>query len=385
MACTTPDAESYYHHGKEMRESGDPVTVMKAFIAATRVRSKEYGYQGRSFSNMATMCRMGERHDIAYALYEQSAFCFALAGDTTAYAFALNNMAWELAVQGDKPSALVLVDSAVRICPSEPVIAKTLESRVAACLYAEEYDSVLILTAGKSDELYFDIVRSQAFTFLRHNDSALYYARRILERTDNPRYLDDVYYILTYCDSTAEVDEVRRIAAQRTDIRRELERNDPAWMEAMLMAERSLSAPQPLSRKTIWMLVFLCLLTAGGVVLFFLLYRRRRIHSLDYQCSALRKSKRLRDELCWNDYPQFTAVCDQRLSGIVSKLKKRGLSEREIRICVLVLIGFSYAEMAQILFRAESGIGKDKYLIAKHLGVSVKELRDTIRTIACEK
>ena len=60
----------------------------------------------------------------------------------------------------------------------------------------------------------------------------------------------------------------------------------------------------------------------------------------------------------------------------------KGLSEREIRICVLVLIGFSYAEIAQILFRAESGIGKDKYTIAKHLGVSVKQLRETLLSIA---
>ena len=40
------------------------------------------------------------------------------------------------------------------------------------------------------------------------------------------------------------------------------------------------------------------------------------------------------------------------------------------------------AEMAQILFRAENGIGKDKYLIAKRLGVSAKQLQETLRSIA---
>jgi DNA-binding CsgD family transcriptional regulator len=109
---------------------------------------------------------------------------------------------------------------------------------------------------------------------------------------------------------------------------------------------------------------------------------RARTSTLEAQCRALRKSASLRDELHWNDYPQFSAICNARLSGIVGKLEQKGLTEREIRICVLVLIGFSYAEIAQILFRAESGIGKDKYTIAKHLGVSVKQLRETLLSIA---
>jgi DNA-binding CsgD family transcriptional regulator len=61
------------------------------------------------------------------------------------------------------------------------------------------------------------------------------------------------------------------------------------------------------------------------------------------------------------------------------------LAEREVRICVLVMIGLSYAEIAEILYRAESGIGKDKYTIAKRLGVRVKDLQNTLRAIAGDK
>jgi DNA-binding CsgD family transcriptional regulator len=66
-----------------------------------------------------------------------------------------------------------------------------------------------------------------------------------------------------------------------------------------------------------------------------------------------------------------------------SKLQERGFSEREVRIATLVLFGFTYAQMADILNRAENGIGKDKYLIAKKLGVSVKDLQTTLCEIAC--
>ena len=58
--------------------------------------------------------------------------------------------------------------------------------------------------------------------------------------------------------------------------------------------------------------------------------------------------------------------------------------EREVRICMLVLIGLSYAEMADTLNRAQNGIGKDKYVIAKKLGVTVKDLQNALLHIACQ-
>lgn len=381
MACSSPTAESYYRQGRELREADEPVAAMNAFIAATRVRSREYNFKARSWSNMATMCRMGERHDLAYLGYEQSAAQFARANDTLAYAYALNNMAWEQAVQGNKSAATHLIDSALAVCADTAVQHKVLESRAAACLYAAEFDSVLLYTQHAPLSAYFAILRAQAYTFLGNSDSALYYAKVVLSQTDNPRYLDDVYYILTYCDSTAQADEVRALAATRTDVQRSLERNDARWIEAMLLAENTLTSSEQPVPWWKWLLLSILIILLLAVAAFILL-RRRPADSLEQQCHALRKSTNLREELQWNDYTLFRAVCDERLSSIVTKLEQRGLSEREIRICVLVLIGLSYAQMADILFRAESGIGKDKYLIAKHLGVSVKELQRTLLTIA---
>lgn len=382
MACSSPTAESYYRQGRELREADEPVAAMKSFMAATRVHSREYNFKARSWSNMATMCRMGERHDLAYALYEKSLEQFALAKDTLAQAYALNNMAWEQAVQGNKPAATSLINVALQLCADSAVQYKVTESRAASCLYAGEYDSVLFYTHQTMPSVYFDILQAQAYTFLGNNDSALYYAKRVVTQTDNPRYLDDVYYILTYCDSTTQADEVRALAATRTDILMDLERNRADWIEAMWLAEKALQ-PNARTWKPLLVIPVMVLFVLLAVLAFFV-YRRRKAKSLEQQCLALRKSANLREELHWNNYPQFSVVCNERLSSIVTKLEKRGLSEREIRICVLVLIGLSYAQMAEVLIRAENGIGKDKYLIAKHLGVSVKDLQETLIHIANE-
>lgn len=385
MACTAATAEFYYRQGRQYREAGEPVAAMNAFIAATRVHSHEYSFKGRSFSNMATMCRIGERHELAYALYEQSFYQFELAQDSLAQAYALNNMAWEQAVLAHKQEAMRLVEEALSVCSDTAVQNKVLESQAAACLYAEEYDSVLYYARQSPSSVYMNMLLAQAYTFMGNNDSALFYAKQVVMQTSNPRYLDDVYYILTFCDSTAQADEVRALAATRTDIQRDLERNNPEWIEAMLLAENALKAPNPTSPKILVLLVAVLLVLLAIVSFIFIWLHKRKVDSLEQQCRILRHCTDLRKELNWTNYQQFSLICNQRLSGIVDKLERRGLSEREIRICVLVLIGLSYAQMAEVLIRAENGIGKDKYLVAKHLGVSVKDLQDTLRHIAREK
>lgn len=387
VSCSGPSAEDYYTQGRSLRESGEPVAAMEAFIAATRVRSSEYSYKGRSYSNMATMCRMGERHDLAYALYERSAEQFLSGHDTMAYAYALNNMAWEQAVTGEKALASALADEALAACADERVADKIQETRAAACLYAEEYDSVLYYAQGvPAGTVYFDILRAQAFTFMENYDSALWYAERVVEETTNPRYLDDAYYILTQCDSTAASDAIRTLAARRADIQRSLERNNPDWTAAMLLAEESLRpSKSPMKRAVFALLACLFAIVLCGVLWIIMQLRRQRKQDLEQYCKVLRQSRDLRYELQLDDYAQFCAICNTHLSGIADKLEKRGLSEREIRICVLVLIGLSYAEIAEVLYRAESGIGKDKYVIAKRLGVSVRDLQTTLRHIAHEK
>lgn len=393
VACSNKNAESYYHEGRALREQNRPIAAMEAFIASTRTCSRDYAIKGRSYSNMATMCRMGEQHALAYSLYEQSALLFSQAHDTLAYAYALNNMAWEKAVQGNKYEAYILADSSEKVCPAIPIKTKTIETRAAACLYACEYDSVLYYISNlpilSDTSTYLDILCAQAYTFLEVCDSALYYSRLVLNKTDNPRYLDDVYYIFTHCDSTAAAEEIRNWASTRSDIQRTLECNNPEWAQAMNMAELSIQPKSPL-KPAIFVIAGAALFLAVLYLIYVLIYRKKacslvnanKKEELERQCRALRHSKVLKEELQWDDYSQFSKICNTRLSGIVDKLQQCGMNEREIRLCILFLIGLPYAEIAKTLYRAESGIGKDKYLVSKRLGVTVKSLQTTLFEIA---
>ena len=357
-----------YEQGKALREAGDPVGAMQSFTKAEENAQKDHHLKGRIYSNMANMCRQAERHEMAYSVYAQSTEQFALAKDSLAVAYALNNMAWEQAVMGHKDSAILLIDSAVTQYPSDVVLRKVVESRAAACLYAAEYDSAISYARSIADTLYSEMLLAQAFAYSEQYDSALVYAARVAEKTTNPRYLDDVYYILAHCDSTAGRAEVVALAEKRTDVQRELADYKSGMAQAVLILQES-QTKRPFYP---WCMILTIFLSTG--VFIGLLYKWIQIHKkrkIKRIAVRLQQSKDPKKEIPWD-------LCD-----LPSKLHDRGLSERETRIAILVLLGFSYAQMADILNRAENGIGKDKYLIAKKLGVSIKDLQSVLFDIAC--
>ena len=191
------NALSLYQQGRALREEGCQEEAMQAFIEATHSGTDDEALLGRVYSNMANMCRQANDHETAFEVYALSAEHFQKAGDTLAFAYALNNMAWEQAALGHKDSALALIEKAVRVCPREPLLEKVRETQAAACLFAKEYDSVLVYTTPPANE-YLLTLRAQAFSYLQMDDSATYYALLLLPQTTNLFALDDLYYILTH-------------------------------------------------------------------------------------------------------------------------------------------------------------------------------------------
>ena len=361
-------AQECYRLGCEKRETGEPVAAMQYFINATHSRTNDRRLLGRVYSNMANMCRQAERHELAYDIYTLSAGQFAIADDTLAVAYALNNMAWEQAVMGHKDTALMLIDSALAVLPAEIIQTKVTESRAAACLYAAEYDSAVFYARNVADTLYSNMLLAQAFALTNQNDSAIQYALRVTEKTTNPRYLDDAFYILTHCDSTAARADMLNWVSKRTDMQRDMERYKSEMAQAVLLLQQS----RDRHLKHPWLIA---LAVAAGIALlawfaahWVQIRKRRKIARI---ATRLKQSTQLKQDIPWDLY------------DLPGKLKERGLSDRETRIAVLVLLELSYTQIAEILNRAENGIGKDKYLIAKKLGVSVEDLQNTLLDIAC--
>lgn len=233
-------AMTFYQNGKALREEGKQEEAMQAFIEAAHSGTEDEALLGRVYSNMANMCRQANDHETAYEVYGMSAEHFRKTNDTLAYAYALNNMAWEQAVMGEKEEAYMLIDSAVRIYPYSPLIEKVIETKSAACLFRQEYDSVLYYTNG-ADNDYLLMLRAQAFSFLQIDDSAMLYAQQLLPRMTNLFYLDDLYYILTHNDTKADTETLRVLASERADVQNAIKERHGELTKAVQLLRQDLS------------------------------------------------------------------------------------------------------------------------------------------------
>lgn len=382
------DARSFYEKGKALREEGKQVEAMQAFIEAEHSGTDDEVLLGRVYSNMANMCRQANEHRTAFEVYKLSAEHFAKSYDSLAYAYALNNMAWEQAAMGHKQHALSLVDSAITYYPYLPLTEKVIETKAAACFFKQEYDSVLYYTASSHDSEYLLMLRAQAFSFLQMDDSATFYAKLLLPRMTNPFYLDDLYYILTHNDAAADKETLLRLTSDRADVQKQIKERHGQLALAVHLLQQDLH-PQKQSL-SIW---FILLIVSGLALLIWLIYiayqqyllhaekakfEQARIQELNANKQLLLESEDIRQELVWNDYEALRREINKRFFNLAAKLQDMDLNEQDIRMCILVLIGLSHKEIAEMLNCSPKSIGKLKDLTARKLGVSGGQLQEKL-------
>ena len=397
-SCAKPshdEVQAWYEQGKALRAQGEPQEAMELFLKAAHSGTDDEMLLGRVYSNMANICRQANEHALAGYVYALSAEHFAAAKDDLAYAYALNNVAWEHAARAHKDSALLLVAEALQIYPLFPLTDKVIETRAAACLFAMEYDSVLYYTMPPAND-YLMMLRAQAYSYLHVGDSATYYAQILLPRIDNPFYLDDIYYILTHDDHSADAETIRQLSSERADVQKAIEQRHGKLMLAVQLLAQNLYPAQTnwrhLAEVILILLVCLAVVVFGIITIFERrkLYDERTEHDttrhkeLNQSLHLLRESADLKQELAWNDYSAFRHQADKLFHGLATTLEQQGLNEQDIRICVLVLIGLPHRQIAAILPCSQKSIGKLKDLTARKLGVSGGQLRAKLISLVCE-
>lgn len=390
------EAQLCYEQGKALREQGEPAQAMQVFLRAAQSGTDDEALLGRVYSNMANMCRQAGEHEKAYRVYAVSAEHFAAADDTLAYAYALNNMAWEQATLGHKDSALALVEESVSLPLSavshQLIEDKVRETKAAACFFVEDYDSVLYYSAPPADD-YLLMLRAQAYSYLQQDDSAIYYARLLLPRTTDPFYLDDLYYILAHNDPNASKEDVLLLASERVDVQQIIETRHGKLTQAVLLLEMDDERPHMAWLMTAYLLA---VLISIGLSVWAIVIQRRHTH-LHHELSqqeAMRQKELqqnirllldvpdLRKELPWDDYPALCREIDKRFHGMATHLQDEGLNEQDVRLSLLVLLGLSHREIADILNCSPKSIGKLKDVTAHKLGISGGQLQQKIHSFA---
>ena len=419
-------AHACYHYGKLLRAKDDPAAAMQVFIDATRSGTKDYHILGRVYSNIGSICHLAGDFQLSYDMFERSADMFLQNGDTLSYYYALNDMAFELAEQGKKGETMYITDKIYEYCKNQNVLLKTLETQSIAYKKMHQYDSAIYyahLLLKYNDEPIGYLVCAQAYSYLEQKDSAVFYAQKVLENTSQLDEINNALYILTNADETKVIEDIRRIAAYRSDVQKLLEIRQGKLSQAVQLLEQDLN--RKLDLRWLFALVGIVLF-AGSCTILYYIWHKRNVHSrlihdigtkqkqktqledsiiamhteisqlseqqhkthqqllsnIEATCSTLRNSKDVLSELGWKDYTQMCTIINRLFNNLANTLQKQNLSDREIRLCILVLIGgYSDKQMADILYYSYKTIRSTK----RHIALKLRTTSADLRTFLIEK
>ena len=402
-------AHACYHYGKLLRAKEDPVSAMQCFINATHSGTKDYHILGRVYSNMGDIAHLAREFPLAYDMYERSGQMYLQNGDSLLYYYDLNNMAFELAEQGKKEETFYLINKITTACSNPDVHGFTKLAASVLYDHVGQYDSVLLLSGNPQICKHASglILRARAFEHVEELDSALFYAKIVLgmPTASNQDKYNALYMVLNY-DSTLQNEELIALSAQRSDIETDvLIPLHNQWAVAIQLLQ------EDLNRKTDWrwLYSFVAIVLFGcSFIILYYIWRKRGQHQqiirdikekertitnlsllqenqhrqliedIEGACSLIRQNEDIRTELSWNNYGQMCAVVNRRLYGIADRLQSISLSEKEVRLCILVLLQADTKQMVDMIPYAHSGLGKFKYTTARKLGTTTANLRTFI-------
>ena len=400
-------ARCCYHYGRLLREKDDPVAAMEVFINATHSHTDDLHILGRVYNNMGDIAHRAEDFFLSYDMFKLSADMYRQNGDTLLYYYSLNDMAIELAVQKEKDSCICIINKIQQDNQDSILSAYCFYSAAEAYIKCEQYDSAIYF-AHLSKQFYqpfpsTTLQLAQAYSSLSDKDSAVYYAQKVLEESVEPYDINNALYILTNDDVNKDKAAILESAADRSDTQKIIEVQRGKFSQATQILKLDLQRKPDLR----WLVAMLGTVFFIGCIVGLYIYRKRKqkallaqeiahletkyndiqsgkANQLEQICTTLRASENLQKDLCWKDFDKMCDVANQNFFFIVRKLQQsNNLSEREIRLCVLILIGISSSkQLADLLYYAESGIRNFKNRTAKKLDANSTNLRDKLINIA---
>lgn len=387
---STVFSHSCYHYGRLLREKDNPVEAMQVFINATHSRTHDYHILGRVYSNMGEIVHLADDFPLSYDMFERSADMFLQSGDTTAYYYALNDMAFELAEQGKKEEAYTILTSIDQNYYNYDLSVKMLETRANACKQVQQYDSAAYYTIklynSGNHEATALMFRAQAYSFMGLKDSAVYYAKQVIAVTKSPYDINNALYILTNDDESKDKSAIRETAANRSDMQKLIDIRHSKLSQAVQLLELDLNKKPNLT--WLYVIITTALLTGGGFYWRYMVHKRQMqthvVQLIEKQANSITKSikqhidkNNIAETLHWKQYASMKVDVDLFMGGIASKLEAKNLNETEIRFCILTMLDFSQKEIAETIhYSYPSGIKTLKKRISVKIGTTPQNLRD---------
>ena len=391
-----------YYYGCLLRKRNNQTAAMQTFINAIHTENDEHTILGQVYCNMGIICYQEGDFQLAYEMHSLSARQHKLANDTVRYNYALYEMAYALMKQRKKDSAMLVLADIEHNTSDAYTLSLVYLTKASLYRDLQQYDSALYY-AGRELELNPQegtglMVKAQSFSMLNMKDSAVYYAKLAKTRTSSWDNLINIYYILAHDDNTIDENTRQQYHADRADIQTLTKQRQGRLAQAVMLLQ------QDMDRKPDYKWLYAAILTAllmtalvaGRHIVTrkkhaeekrkrqedtanynrFLKQAETLLAELENTCTIMRQCQDIKTQLCWNDYGQMCRVINKQFSLLADRLGQiDGIHETDIRLCVLVLIGFSLETIADILPCSPNSVKTLKRRTALKLGTNSRDLR----------
>ena len=413
--------KAYYYMGRNSSLSNQIPKAADCYIEADRLQIDDPIYRGRVNSCMGYICTPNNDHDsLALIFYERASEHFKASDNHWYYAQILLNRS-ECCIRLHN---YFIADSLLQIAKSYQ-----LDSAYQARYYEtlglyfyeqQQYDSALVyfnqgLDYWQSEgEKCFSYLKIMQAYFFRAKDinSAIPYAKLIVEHSTNPNYLSNAYYCLMQDAKTKNDTPLLSLYAHaREDANRLLNQAISVYAEATPKLMEYLQNPHPLRWIRIVLLYFvvLCIVLILGIFAYRKyaitqkqvsdnqivslsaqvqeqhdkLQEHNKLHSYEKHLDKIRR-KYPKPLNRWNEYTELKKDIQPYLLNWFMRLEDLNLTNREKVFCV---VSFVYPQMATEDLANYLCITKDalpvrKNRIAKKLGITSIELAVFLQKLA---
>lgn len=388
------------------------------YIKADRLKTKDPILRGRINSCMGYLCKQDSCFEEALIFYERANEAFAESGNERRYANGLLSIAECQISLHQYAMADSLLHVAEEYHMDSAYCARLYSMR--GFLYYNQQDYNLALTSLKNIEYYPCDINARCFyyhqiiqCYTQINKIALtqYYAEFVVRYSQNAGYKSNAYFVLMKISELAN--DVNRLA-RYSYLREDMDRKNRSCMESYASATTKLTTyianPEPFRYWKIT--IFVCFVVIVSAISVIIVHRKRNkeiaiqkaiveaeLHKWQEQmreklaieeANAAAKRKIISDIVMmhtedflpykgiWKDEKDLYRLANSSFGFIIYRLHDtyRNLNNREVKICLMVLLDFPNKTIANIACCSEESISTIKQRLAKKLSTSPRELHE---------
>lgn len=388
--------KAYYLMGRNLDDYHNNFSDAADFyIEADRLKTKDLILRGRINSCMGYLCKQDSCFKEALVFYERANEAFEKSGDDRRIANGLLSIAEQYInlKEYDKADSVLAIAEGYEI--DSAYYANVMDVKVMALFNQQKYNLALACLLETKDyqqnvevQSYRAMKMMQLYARMDSLRQTIPLANYILQNSTNAIFRSNAYfYLIQDAEKHTKLKEVAKYSYLREDEDRKVQHNSEYYAQASTKLKVYLQNPNPHRKMGNYIAVIgVLLIVISGVALWLC---KRYFHTVkivankkvqrrtNFTKRVFNHSIHFVKAATWKDDKTVRDLANLHFSDMFNRLEDTyHLSEREMQICLMVLLEYSREQMADILHLQPNTISKAKLKIAKELKTNSATLRD---------